>query len=132
VISALSFDRYKLYAEVFPEKEAIMRRHFGSSPPSVFEAERNMSLLIISPTWVFNYPIPLMPSVVTIYSIHVKTTKDPLPNVSNRYSLSFLQNIEVCRLHFSAEYKTDFDNSLAVKHVCKSPLVGSVPGLTHS
>jgi len=107
-----------------------MRKHFGSSPPSVFEAERNMSLLIISSNWMFNYPIPLMPSVVTLHSLHVKTTNDPLPNVSNRHSLSFLHNI--CRLHFSAEYVTDFDNSLSVKHVCKSPLVGSVPGRTYS
>ena len=61
-----------------------MRKHFGSSPPAVAEAEKNLSLLIISSNWMFNGPVPLMPSVVTIHSLHVKTTNDPLPKVSNR------------------------------------------------
>jgi len=99
-------------------------------PPSVFEAEMNMSLFIISSNWMFNYPILPMPSVVTLHSLHVKTSNDPLLNVSNRHSLSFLHNI--CRLHLSAQYLADCDNSLAVKHVCKSPLVGSFLGRTHS
>jgi len=114
-ISTFLPDIYKLYAEVYPEQEAIMRNHFGSSPPSVFEAERNKTLLIISSNFVFSYAIPLMPSVVTTHILHVKTTNDPLPNVSNRYSLSLLHNI--CRLCLSSEYITDYDNSLAVKHV---------------
>jgi len=107
-----------------------MRKFFGYSPPSVSEAERNMSLLIVNSNWVFNYPIPLMPSTVTIHSLHVKTTNDPLPIVSNRHSLSFRQN--TCRLHLSAEYITDCDNSVAVKHVCKSALVCSVTERNHS
>jgi hypothetical protein len=107
-----------------------MRRYFGSSPPSVSKAERNMSLLIINSNSVFNYPIPLMPSIVTIHSLHVKTTNDPLPIVSNRYSLSFRHNI--CRLHLSAEYVTDCENFLAVKHVCKSALDGAFLGQTNS
>jgi hypothetical protein len=107
-----------------------MRKYFGSSPPSVSEAERNMSLLIINSNSVFNYPIPLMPSTVTMHSMHVKTSNDPLPKVSNRDSLSFRHNI--CRLHLSAEYVTDCDNSLAVKHVCKSPLEGLFLGQTNS
>jgi glucuronosyltransferase len=72
--------RYKMHAEVLPEQEAVMRNVFGSSPPPVTDAERNMSLLILSSNSVFNYPIPLVPSIVTIHSLHVKTTTDPLPN----------------------------------------------------
>ena len=75
-----------MHAEVLPEQEAVMRNVFGSSPPPVTDAERNMSLLILSSNSVFNYPIPLVPSIVTIHSLHVKTTTDPLPNVSNRIS----------------------------------------------
>ncbi|GFG28375.1 hypothetical protein Cfor_10539, partial [Coptotermes formosanus] len=71
--------RYKLHTEIYPAQEAIMRKYFGSSPPPVAEAERNMSLLILGSNWVFNYPIPLTPSVLTIHSLHVKTTTDPLP-----------------------------------------------------
>jgi hypothetical protein len=107
-----------------------MRRFFGSSPPFVSEAESNMSLLIINSNWAFNYPIPLMPSTVTIHSLHVKTTTDPLPTVSNKFSLLFRHNIH--RLHKSSGYVADCDNSLAVKHVGKSALVCSVTGRNHS
>jgi hypothetical protein len=67
--------------EVFPGQEAIMRRFFGPSAPSVIDAERNISLLMLSSNWVFNYPIPLMPTVVNFHSLHVKTTNDTLPKV---------------------------------------------------
>jgi hypothetical protein len=90
------FHRYKIHTEVFPEQEAIMRKHFGSSPPPVTEADRKMSLLIINTNSVFNYPIPLMPSVVPIHSLHVKTTPDPLPNVSNRISSTSFTPYTTC------------------------------------
>jgi hypothetical protein len=82
-------DRYKVHTQLFPEQEALMRKHFGSSPPPVIEAERNMSLLILTSNSVFNYPIPLPPSVVTIHSLHVKTTSDPLPKVRNSQTVCF-------------------------------------------
>jgi hypothetical protein len=72
--------------EVFPKQEALMRRFFGPSPPSVIDAERNMSLLMLGSNWVFNYPIPLMPTVVTFHSLHVKTKTDTLPKVRNKIS----------------------------------------------
>ena len=67
-----------------------MRKHFGSNPPPVTEAERNMSLLLLTSNSVFNYPIPLPPSVLTIHSLHVKTTPDPLPKVRNSQTVCFL------------------------------------------
>jgi len=79
-----------MHTEVFSEQEVIMRKHFGSSPPPVTEAERNMNLVILNSNSVFNYPIPLPPSVVTIHSLHVKTTPDPLPKVRNSQSVCFL------------------------------------------
>jgi hypothetical protein len=80
------FYRYKVYTEWFPAQEALMRRMFGPNPPSVIDAERNMSLLMLSSNWIFNYPIPLMPSVVTFHSLHIKTKTDPLPRVRNKHS----------------------------------------------
>jgi hypothetical protein len=102
-----------------------MRKYFGCSPPPVADAERNISLLILTSNWVFNYPIPLTPSVVTTHSLHVKTRADQLPNVSNKHSLSILHKI--CSLYLSAEHVADRDNSLAVKQVCSRPLMASVP-----
>jgi len=83
------FDRYKVHKYLLPAQEAIMRKHFGSSPPSVTEAERNMSLLLLTSNSVFNYPIPLPPSVVSIHSLHIKTAPDPLPEVRNSLLSSF-------------------------------------------
>jgi hypothetical protein len=59
-----------------------MRRFFGPNPPPVVDADRNMSLLMMSSNSVFNYPIPLMPSIVTFHSLHIKTKTDPLPKVN--------------------------------------------------
>jgi hypothetical protein len=81
-----------MHTEILPEQEAIMRKHFGSSPPPVTEAEKNMSLLILGSNSVFNYAIPLPPSVVTIHSLHVKKSTDPLPKVSNRISSASFTN----------------------------------------
>ncbi|XP_033607657.1 UDP-glucuronosyltransferase 2B15 isoform X2 [Cryptotermes secundus] len=89
--------RYKIYLEAFPEQEAIMRRFFGSSPPSIIDAERNISLLMLSSNWVFNYPIPLMPTVLTFHSLHVKTTNDTLPNDLQ----TFLDEAEYGVIYFS-------------------------------
>jgi len=95
-----------------------MRKHFGSSPPSVAEAEKNMSLLIISSNEVFNRPVPFMPSVVTIHSLHVKTTNDPLPKVSNRGLHT------VSCLNLSNERVTACDISVAVTQNCELRLLG--------
>jgi len=84
------FDRYKVYTYLFPAQEAIMRKHFGSSPPPITEAERNMSLLLLNSNSVFNYPSPLPPSVVTIHSLHIKRAPDPLPKVINSQTVCFL------------------------------------------
>jgi hypothetical protein len=85
-----------MHTEVFAGQEAIMRKHFGSSPPPVTEGERNMNLLILNSNLVFNYPISLMPSIVTIQSLHVKTTPDPLPIVSKRISSNPFTNYANC------------------------------------
>jgi hypothetical protein len=69
----------------YPTQEAVMRRFFGPSPPPVVEAQRNMSLLMMSSNYIFNYPIPLMPAIVSIHSLHVKNKTDPLPEVRNKH-----------------------------------------------
>lgn len=63
-----------------------MRKFFGPNSPSIIDAERTISLLMVSSNWIFNYPIPLVPSVVTFHSLHVKTKTDPLPEVRNKHS----------------------------------------------
>jgi hypothetical protein len=96
-----------------------MRKHFGSSPPPVTEAERNISLLILSYNWVFNYPMPLMPSIVAVHSLHVKTSNDPLPKVSNRR----LRPSHSKLLNLSNEHVTDRDIYLAVTQNCELSLL---------
>ncbi|KAJ4429683.1 hypothetical protein ANN_21884 [Periplaneta americana] len=71
--------RYYLHVVVIPQQEAIMRKHFGPSPPPVEEADRNMSLIMLTTNWMFGYPFPQVPALITVHSLHVKTQPDPLP-----------------------------------------------------
>ncbi|XP_021932915.1 UDP-glucuronosyltransferase 2B17-like isoform X2 [Zootermopsis nevadensis] len=89
--------RYKKYTEWLPAQEELMRKFFGPNSPSIIDAERNISLLMVSSNWIFNYPIPLVPSVVTFHSLHVKTKTDPLPEDLQK----FLDEAEDGVIYFS-------------------------------
>ncbi|KAJ9595581.1 hypothetical protein L9F63_013249, partial [Diploptera punctata] len=73
------YARYKAYTELFPLHDRVMRKHFGDELPSVYEAERNLSLLMVGTNWLFSYPAPVAPAVIPFHSLHVKTTPDQLP-----------------------------------------------------
>ena len=97
-----SLYRYKVYSAQIPQQENIMRKHFGSAPPSIHEVGKNMSLLMVGTDWLFSYPAPLPPAVITFHSLHVKTKTDPLPEVnifffnlkSNYKPIAFQQSMQ--------------------------------------
>lgn len=69
-------------SEVMATQENLMRKFFGSAPPSVPEVERNFSLLLYNNHWSLNYPRPLLPNVVELTGLHIKKNPSPLPKVS--------------------------------------------------
>ncbi|XP_068082901.1 UDP-glycosyltransferase UGT5-like [Anabrus simplex] len=70
---------YVWRSEVLPGQEALLRKYFGSAPPSVYETEHNDSLLLLSNHWSLSYPRPLLPNVVELTGLHVQTTTKILP-----------------------------------------------------
>jgi hypothetical protein len=67
---------------VLPINELVMRHHFGRDPPSVWEAEKNVSIVMVSSYWSQSYPLPLLPAVVQLGDIHIQEKPKPLPEVS--------------------------------------------------
>ncbi|XP_049791726.1 UDP-glycosyltransferase UGT5-like [Schistocerca nitens] len=64
---------------VLPTQEAIMRQHFGAEPPSVYEVERNYSLLLLAVHSSGHYPRPNVPNVIEVTGLHVQETTKPPP-----------------------------------------------------
>ncbi|XP_049948378.1 UDP-glucosyltransferase 2-like [Schistocerca serialis cubense] len=75
---ALRF-HYMWFYELLPLQETIMREHFGAEPPSVYETERNYSLLIVNNHFTTEYPRPHLPSVIEVTGLHVSTKVERLP-----------------------------------------------------
>ncbi|XP_067000260.2 UDP-glycosyltransferase UGT5 isoform X1 [Anabrus simplex] len=70
---------YLWYQEFIPKQEVLVRKHFGSGPPPLYEADYNDSLLLVNNHWSLSYVKPLLPNVVEVTGLHVKTKADPLP-----------------------------------------------------
>ncbi|KAK7873059.1 hypothetical protein R5R35_000343 [Gryllus longicercus] len=64
---------------MFTEHEKIMRKHFGSAPPPVYDTSRNLSLLILCNHWTLEYPRALLPNVLQLTGLHVREETRPLP-----------------------------------------------------
>ncbi|GLH16132.1 UDP-glucuronosyltransferase 2B15, partial [Gryllus bimaculatus] len=64
---------------MFHEHEKLMRKHFGSAPPSVYDTSRNLSLLILCNHWTLEYPRALLPNVLQLTGLHVREETRPLP-----------------------------------------------------
>ncbi|XP_049791851.1 UDP-glucosyltransferase 2-like [Schistocerca nitens] len=64
---------------VLPAHEAIMREIFGPDPPSVYEMERNFSMLIVDVHFSGDYPRPNVPNVIEVTGLHVEDNVEPLP-----------------------------------------------------
>ncbi|KAK7788697.1 hypothetical protein R5R35_012811 [Gryllus longicercus] len=64
---------------MFHEHEKLMRKHFGSAPPPVYDTSRNLSLLILCNHWTLEYPRALLPNVLQLTGLHVREETRPLP-----------------------------------------------------
>ncbi|XP_021942239.1 UDP-glucuronosyltransferase 2C1-like isoform X3 [Zootermopsis nevadensis] len=67
------------HALLMPMNEVAMRYHFGRGPPSVWEAEKNVSLVMVNSHWSQSYPLPLLPAVIQLGNIHIQEKPKQLP-----------------------------------------------------
>ncbi|XP_047107072.1 UDP-glucosyltransferase 2-like [Schistocerca piceifrons] len=88
---------YMWFYQAMPLQEEVMRKYFGPDPPSVYEADRNVSLLITANHFVFEYPRPHLPNIIEITGIHVATKQKPLPKDIKK----FLDEAEDGVIYFS-------------------------------
>lgn len=73
------WNRFLFHTVQMPASEMAMRYYFGRGPPSVWEAENNVSLVMVNNHWSQSYVLPLLPSVVQLGNIHIQEKPRPLP-----------------------------------------------------
>ncbi|XP_046990145.1 UDP-glucosyltransferase 2-like isoform X1 [Schistocerca americana] len=88
---------YMWFYQAMPLQEEVMRKYFGPDPPSVYEADRNVSLLITVNHFVLEYPRPHPPNIIEVTGIHVATEQKPLPKDIKK----FLDEAEDGVIYFS-------------------------------
>lgn len=69
-----------LYTAI-PSQDKMFRKYFGPAPPSIFESDRNFSLVLYHGDWTVGYPQPHLPYVVGLRGIHIQRTPNALPTV---------------------------------------------------
>ena len=87
----------KLGREIYflPKQNAIMKKYFNSSDdfPTIEELQNNISLVLVNSHFSFNLPRPLMPNMIEVGGLHVKSPKK-LPTVSEeiQFNFNFIQH----------------------------------------
>jgi glucuronosyltransferase len=76
---------HKLHYPILMDAPAyrIAKRHFGESLPALSDLARNTSLIFVNSHFSLNRPRPLVPGVIEVAGIHIKSPK-PLSKVSLR------------------------------------------------
>ncbi|PSN29214.1 hypothetical protein C0J52_28105 [Blattella germanica] len=73
--------RYITHNQLYPIHDEIVRKHFGSTVPSVYELEKRTDLFMIGTNWLFEYPHSMSPSVIYFHSIHMENKPEPLSKI---------------------------------------------------
>ncbi|GFG40253.1 hypothetical protein Cfor_10075 [Coptotermes formosanus] len=71
--------RFLYHTVQMPLSEVMMRYYFGRDGPSVWEAEKNISLVMVNNHWSQSYPLPLLPSIIQLGNLHIQKEPKPLP-----------------------------------------------------
>lgn len=61
--------------------QGIVRKHFGSDMPGIYEMSKNVSFILQNGHYVLTYSRPFLPNVAEIACLHCKPAKK-LPEVS--------------------------------------------------
>lgn len=63
-----------------PAQDRIARRYFGDSMPSLWDLERNTSLVLVNSHFSILFPRPYVPNMKEVGGMHIRTPQ-PLPQV---------------------------------------------------
>ncbi|XP_049859784.1 UDP-glucosyltransferase 2-like [Schistocerca gregaria] len=70
---------YLWFNVVLPKHDAMLKNYFGLEVPSIFELERNFSLMLITNHFTESYPRPNLPNFVEVTGLHIQPDIKPLP-----------------------------------------------------
>ncbi|XP_049958525.1 UDP-glucosyltransferase 2-like isoform X1 [Schistocerca serialis cubense] len=73
------FTNYYYFYQIMADQEEIQRKYFGPDVPSVYETEKNFSLMLINNHFSINYPRPNLPNMIELTGLHVEANPPPLP-----------------------------------------------------
>ncbi|XP_049780384.1 UDP-glucosyltransferase 2-like [Schistocerca cancellata] len=62
-----------------PKHDAILKNYFGAGVPSIYELERNFSLMFSTNHFTESYPRPNLPNFVELTGLHIQPDTNPLP-----------------------------------------------------
>lgn len=80
---------YSLHALSVTVLQGVLRRHFGTQMPHVYDMAKNVSFILQNGHYSVSYPRPYLPNVAEIACIHCTEPK-PLDYVSCPYNDLFL------------------------------------------
>ncbi|KAL0100773.1 hypothetical protein PUN28_019272 [Cardiocondyla obscurior] len=87
----------RLYYRYWHLPEAQRLANEVTSGTSVYDIDKNFSLIILGNNHVFGYPKPLLPHVIEVHSLHISESFDPLPEDIRE----FLDNAQDGAIYFS-------------------------------
>lgn len=93
---------WKYYSE-WPANE-LLKENFGPDTPHINEIVYNTSMVFVNGHFSLDGPRPLVPNMVEIGGIHVKSPK-PIPKVNTYHSIKFLKWWQV---HMELNYTNNF------------------------
>ncbi|XP_047112722.1 UDP-glucosyltransferase 2-like [Schistocerca piceifrons] len=73
------YTNYRYFYVMMPHQEEIKRKYFGPDVPSVYETEKNFSLMLMGNHFSINYPRPYLPHMIELTGLHVEPNPAPLP-----------------------------------------------------
>ncbi|XP_049808950.1 UDP-glucosyltransferase 2-like [Schistocerca nitens] len=73
------YTNYYYFCVMMPDQDKIQRKYFGPDVPSVYETEKNFSLMLINNHFSINYPRPHLPNTIELTGLHVEADSPPLP-----------------------------------------------------
>ncbi|XP_046430654.1 UDP-glycosyltransferase UGT5-like isoform X1 [Neodiprion fabricii] len=98
-----------------PGQEEIARKYFGDDIPSLYEIEKNISLIFVNQVGPISYAKPNVPKIIEINGFHISKHKKPLPqdlqNVLDRATQGFVYmslGTNVKSITLSAETRSEF------------------------
>lgn len=87
---------------------------------SVYDIDKNFSLVILGNNHVFGYPKPLLPHVIEIHSLQISEKLEPLPEVNILKNIPYYKKLSIISRKYEITTEKRFRESYNNKKVIKN------------